>query len=252
MRRAAARSQCANNLHQIAVGLQDYADAHPGTSQAGRKAPTLPAGTVPNTALSPEQRLSWLVEVLPFVEQDALSRRIDRQAAWDAPANATAVRQPLGIFHCPDWGRETAPDPPYLTAYVGVAGRGPGAATLPAGHRHAGVFGFDRRTALADITDGASCTLLILESARENGPWAQGGPATVRGLDSEEQPYLGTGRPFGGTHFAENTVFGRGGSVGCNAAMADGAVRFLNENIAPHVLEALATIAGGEDVGSDW
>ncbi len=91
MRRAAARSQCASNLRQIAIGLQDYADAHPGKSALNAKGSLLPAGTVPNAALPPERRLSWLVEILPFVEQDALSRRIDRQTAWDAPANMPAV-----------------------------------------------------------------------------------------------------------------------------------------------------------------
>ena len=207
---------------------------------------------MPNAALSPERRLSWTVEVLPFIDQDPLSRRVDRRAAWDAGPNAPAVQTRLKMFHCPDWGREAAPEPAWLTAYVGVAGRGAGAAALPARHRDAGAFGYDRRTALADITDGTSFTLLVLESARDNGPWARGGPATVRGLDPEDRPYLGTGRPFGGTHFAENTVFGRGKSVGCNAAMADGSARFLSESVAPHVLEALTTVAGGEDVGTDW
>jgi hypothetical protein len=120
------------------------------------------------------------------------------------------------------------------------------------GHRDAGVFGYDRRTPLRRITDGTSCTLLILESARDNGPWGQGGRSTVRGLDPSERPYLGTGRPFGGTHFAENTIFGRGKSIGCNAALADGSDRFLGEGISSHVLEALATIAGGESLGPDW
>jgi prepilin-type processing-associated H-X9-DG protein len=145
-----------------------------------------------------------------------------------------------------------APEPACLTPYVGVAGVGTDAPSLPAGHRNAGVFGYDRRTALADVKDGTSNTLLILESARDNGPWARGGPATLRGLDRTDSPYLGTGRPFGGTHFAENILFWRGRSTGCNAAMADGSVRFLQEAIAPRVLEALATIAGGEKIGDDW
>jgi prepilin-type processing-associated H-X9-DG protein len=60
------------------------------------------------------------------------------------------------------------------------------------------------------------------------------------------------GRQFGGTHFAENTMFKHGESTGCNAALADGSVRFLQNKIAPQVLEALATMAGGEKVGDDW
>jgi hypothetical protein len=244
--------QCANNLHEIACGLNNYADTHPAGESPGGARPQYPAGTIANAAFPPERRLSWFVEVLPYIEQDNLYQRIDRRAAWDDPANAAAVQTPLRVMQCPDWGREAAPSPPYLTAYLGVAGVGPGAADLAAGDPKAGVFGHDRRTPLAAIADGTSNTMLILESARDNGPWAQGGPATVRGLDPAERPCLGSGRPFGGTHFAENTLWGRGKSIGCNAALADGSVRFLTEKTAPEALEALATVAGGEEIKDGW
>jgi hypothetical protein len=252
VRRAAARSQCANNLKQITLGLHNYADNYSGTDAAGKEVQLLPAGTVSNAALPPDQRLSWFVEILPFVEQVPLYESIDRKARWDSAGNAPAVQTPVRMFQCPDWTRESAAESAYTTPYLGVAGLGAEAPSLPATDRYAGIFGYDRRTSLAAIPDGTSNTLLILESARDNGPWVRGGPSTVRGLDPAEQPYLGTGRPFGGTHFAENSVIGRGASVGCNAALADGTVRFLSESVAPHVLEALATKAGGEAVGSDW
>jgi hypothetical protein len=252
VRRAAARSQCANNLKQIALGLHNYADTYTPGQRANGQTQKLPAGTVANPALPPERRLSWFVEVLPFVEQATLYQRLDPRKGWDDPSNELAVRTPLKMLRCPDWVREAEPVPPYWTAYLGVAGLGVDAATLPAGDRNAGVFGYDRRTSLAAIKDGTSNTLLVLESARDNGAWARGGPSTVRGLTPEVQPYLGTGRPFGGTHFAENSIFGRGKSLGCNAALTDGSVRFFTESISPHVLEALATIAGGEKVGADW
>jgi hypothetical protein len=244
--------QCANNLKQIVLSLHSYADAHPRKLSTEETVPLFPAGTVFNPTLPPDQRLSWFVEVLPFLEQDGLYACIDRSAAWDAAVNALALQTSLKGFQCPDWRRESASQPANLTPYLGVAGVGADAASLPATDRKAGAFGFDRRTGLTDMKDGSCNTLLILESANDNGPWAQGGPATVRGIGPVEPPYLGTGRPFGGTHFAENSLFRRGQSIGCNAAMADGAVRFLQETIAPQVLEALATIAGGEDVNSDW
>jgi hypothetical protein len=252
VRRAAARSQCANNLKQIALGLHNYADAHAPSQSTEPPAQGLPAGTVFNAGLTWEKRLSWFAEVLPYLEQQNLYRRIERKEGWDAPLNASVVHTPFKMFRCPDWGREAEPDPPYLTAYLGVAGLGADAALLPAGDRYAGVFGFDRRTALTAIEDGTSNTLLVLESAQDNGPWAQGGSATVRGLVRGDEPYLGAGRQFGGTHFAENTVFGRGRSLGCNGAMADGSVRFLPESVASPLLEALVTVAGGEEIDSNW
>ncbi len=252
MRRAAARSQCANHLKMIALALHSYADAHPAIPTPGQKVPVLPAGTMSHSTLAPQDRLSWYVAVLPFIEQAPLHRLIDQSAGWDAEANRAPLRTELLILHCPDWRREDSHEPAYATAYLGVAGLGADAATLAPGHHYAGVFGYDRRTPLREIKDGFSTTLLILESARQNGPWGRGGPATVRGLDTSERPYLGTGRQFGGTHFGENTVFGRGASLGCQAALADGSVRFLSEEMSAHILEALATVAGGEQIGADW
>jgi prepilin-type processing-associated H-X9-DG protein len=88
-----------------------------------------------------------------------------------------------------------------------------------------------------DIKDGTGATLAVIETASANGPWTAGGPPTVRGLDPGRQPYLGRGRQFGGTH--------PGGAM---ALFADGSVRFLRESIDPKTFEALATIAGREEV----
>jgi hypothetical protein len=87
-----------------------------------------------------------------------------------------------------------------------------------------------------------------METARAKGPWSRGGPSTVRGLDPRDQPYLGSGRPFGGLHYEQKTFQGKGKSLGCNAAMADGSARSLRDSIDPRVLEAMTTIAGREEV----
>jgi hypothetical protein len=252
VRRAAARSQCANNLKQIALGLHNYVETQPTVSGSAPTTWPLPAGTYPSATLPPDRRLSWCVALLPFIEQESLFKQFDLAAGWDGAANGPPAQVRLRIFHCPDWGRESSPDPEWLTAYLGVAGVGEDAPLLTDGDPRAGAFGYDRRATMADVKDGTSHTLLVFESARDNGPWARGGPATVRGFDPNDRPYLGTGRPFGGTHFAENGVFSRGKSLGCQAAMADGSVHFFQEKVASELLEALATIAGGEEIRGDW
>jgi hypothetical protein len=108
VRRAAARAQCAHNLKQIALGLLDYADTHPAMLSTGETPSLLPAGTAFHPVLLPEGRLSWFAEVLPFIEQGPLHRRLDFKAGWDAEANA-AARSPLKILQCPDWVRESEP-----------------------------------------------------------------------------------------------------------------------------------------------
>jgi prepilin-type processing-associated H-X9-DG protein len=127
------------------------------------------------------------------------------------------------------------------TSYVGIAGLGTDAPFLPNGHPRAGVFGYDRQTTLKDLKDGASCTMVVTESGRVRTSWLEGGPATVRGLDTADLPYIGPGRQFGGLHRTS----------GANVAFADGAVRFISDTIDPRIFEAISTIAGGEHVSPD-
>lgn len=215
------------------LGVHEYASSH---------ADRVPLATVPHASLPPDERLSWYVELLPYLEQEALYRRVDLQVGW--AKNRAVLEVPLKGLQCLDW--VTNPAPSSRTQYIGMGGLGRDAAALAEDDRHAGVIGYNRRTFLTKIPDLDGNTMLVLESTRENGLWFQGGAATVRGLDVEDRPYLGTGRAFGGTHFNENTLFRRAHSIACNAAMVDGSVRFLLESVSAETLEAAATMAGGE------
>jgi prepilin-type processing-associated H-X9-DG protein len=119
-----------------------------------------------------------------------------------------------------------------LLYYPGMAGVGPNAATKAFDEPGAGLFRYDAPTRVADVKKGLANTLVLLETADRPGPWIAGGPTSVRPLDPAREPYLGPGRPFGGTHFG-----------GANAAFADGSGRFLSNSISPDVLERLACIA---------
>jgi prepilin-type processing-associated H-X9-DG protein len=136
----------------------------------------------------------------------------------------------------PDYPEEPATEPA-KTHYVGIAGVGKDGPTLPVTSPKAGIFAYNRETKLRDILDGTSNTLIVTEATGKSaGPWAQGGPSTIRAFTTN--PYVngpdGIGGPYPG---------------GINAAMADGSVRFLSEKTDPKVLEALATMRGGEVIG---
>jgi prepilin-type processing-associated H-X9-DG protein len=243
-REAGIRAQCQNNLNALGLGMKNYPDV----------LNRLPPGTVPNQALPPEKRLSWLVDNFDFFAGMAL--RIDRQKGWEAPENQEPKGQGmiggprvlgnLSLFLCPA-NPSRAPDgQPGLTHYVGIAGIGPDAASRPLHiddkrtiDPTIGYFGYDRILHREDIKDGLSTTMMVLETRLNNGPWTAGGYPTLRGLDPAAQPYIGTDGQFGGTH-----------SGGVNALFADWSVRFLSQSIDPRVFEGLATIAGGEDVGN--
>jgi Protein of unknown function (DUF1559) len=249
VREASARTKCINNFRQLALAMHSYADANDQL---------LPAGTVPNDDLAPERRLSWYVPILPYIEQSSVYQQFDLKAAAEDERNRSAIANRFPQSFCPGsseydyYGRNGKSTRP-ITHYVGVSGIGSAAATLPAGHPKAGAFGYDRRTALSKegIPDGTSNTLLLIETAYEPGHWAFGGPSTVRGLDPGTAPYVGPGRPFGGLHDGGWVWRGQREQF-CNIAMADGSSRTFNRNRSPEVLEALATVAGKEDLPADW
>lgn len=237
LRATAQRATCANNLRRIGQATNFYHSDHK----------LLPAGTVPNPRLPPERRLSWYVSVLPYAghvtrpakggqpkpsAEEKLYGMIDRTKAWDDAANRQAVNTSLLWLQCPAHPDFAIRHEPGLTHYLGIAGLGKDAAEVGAKDRRAGVFGYDRPIAYADIAAGISQTMMATETAADIGPWAAGGPGTVRGLDSQALPYIGPGRPFGGLH--------RGG---LNVLFVDSSVRFLNANIEPKNFEALAPIA---------
>src|SRR5262249_23252948 len=136
-------------------------------------------------------------EATPFFDAYA---GIDPNKAWNAPANHDATAQYLRVFVCPAhpfFDEEPSPGPTY---YVGIAGIGANAADLSLSDPNCSFFGYDRKIMPSDVPRGVSYTMMTAETAWRNGPWAQGGFATVRGLDSSDVPYTGQGRPFGGLH----------------------------------------------------
>ncbi len=226
-REAARRSVCVCNLKCVAIGLLNYHDRNG----------SFPVGTVTNPGLPPERRLGWRVALWGEIHTDC-TVDLDPTLSWNAPANfpPKIVAAPNVTFvdmtpddlaremTCPD-APVRKPGTPYLLSYVGMAGVGVDAPTLPEKHPRAGVFGYDRRTRIEDITDGTAHTVTVIETARDNRPWTAGGPARVRVNETAAAPYLGRGRQFGGYH-----------PNGANAAFADGSVRFLRDTIDPRVL----------------
>lgn len=224
------RLDCMNRLRQIGLAVQKHADVHGA----------FPAATRTPAALLPSQRHSWLADVLPLLAEgtkthavyEELAARIDREHAWDAPANASAAAEAVGMFLCPSHGGADLRRPPGKTSYVGISGLGADAADLPREHPRAGVFGHDRGVRRAEVRGGISTTLLALETGHDNGPWLAGGWPTVRGLAAEENRYFGPGHSFGGLH---------GGVV--QVLWVDGSVRPLTDDTSAIVVRSAATLA---------
>lgn len=240
VREAATRMQCQNNLKQLMLALHNYESTgrpvpYPSTGHPEAPAArSFPPGCF-GPGAAPEERLSWMVLVLPYLEQDPLSKQFDREKgfAGNLPAAQTNVR----TFLCAE--APEAPPGDAVTHYVALSGIGPNAARQPADAPSNGFMGYDRSTALTTIKDGTSNTIALMETRFGLGPWARGGASNLRGFDPADVPLHGDQRPFGG----------HAGVL--HAALADGSVRFIRSTIEPQKLADAITIAGGETVKLD-
>lgn len=245
----AAKVTCQNNLRALALLGTPYNRGDTGlvlTSKDAKHAASVWPGTVMNDKLKPDERLSWVAFALPTLLEPglntpALAKSLDTAKAWNAGPNRDASLKVLRTLQCPANPMLPAAGEPAVTMYVGIAGLGADAATLPLSEpisKRAGAFRYDSATPLAVISahDGISQTLLFGQTTHRNGLWLQGGPGTVRGLDDTVTalPLIGPGGQFGGT-LPGGTWF----------AFADGSVRFFRTATAPTILYSLATIAGG-------
>lgn len=242
VREAGARAQCANNLKNIVLALHSFTDTGTPKGSTSAKRPFPPGCSGPGK--TPEERLSWIVPLLPYLDQNPLYQRFDMKKGY--ADNGPTAQTVVPIFICP---ASTAAGVNAVTNYIAMSGIGRDAASQPAGAAGNGFMGYDRPTSIAMIEDGASNTIALMETNFGLGPWARGGSATLREFDPADLPLFGDGRPFGG-HAADKRWFG-GQPVGMNVAMADGSVRFLRASIDPQRLAAAITISGGEPVDLD-
>jgi len=223
-RTLAERTRCQDHMRVVAVRTSEYA----------QRQKAFPPGTVGGNDRPPEKRLSWVVPLLPALGHAHEAQQIDPAQPWDVDANRAPGAILIKSLVCPSLIDVTTTGGFGALHYPGLGGVGADAPLVARSDPHAGIFGYDAATPVEAVKDGSSNVLLFLETTRNIGPWIAGGPTSVRGVDPNEQPYLGDGRPFGGAH--------RGGA---NAAFADGRCQFLSEKIGPTVLEMLAAMADG-------
>ncbi|NLF69823.1 MAG: DUF1559 domain-containing protein [Candidatus Anammoximicrobium sp.] len=173
-REAARRTQCSNNLRQVALGVLNYESTYR----------CLPASTILNlNTTSTANNLAWGVHgrILQFLEQGDLYNQVDLNQAWDFQSAIDALRVP--VYACPsDPQADQLRDPGggkvklYPTTYGFNFGtwfvfdpatsRGGDGAFYPNSHVH-----------LAAFLDGTSQTLLAAEVKAWQPYTRNGGPS---------------------------------------------------------------------------
>lgn len=142
VRPAAYRSQCVNNLKQIALALHNYEQEHKALP---------PAYTVDAKG---RPLHSWRTLILPYLEQEPLYQTIDLSKPWNDPVNAKALETYLPVFRCPEMV-----GPRNTTTYLAIAA--PNGCFIPQESRR-----------LTEITDAHDSTLMLIEAGAENAvPW---------------------------------------------------------------------------------
>jgi len=212
-------------MARLGAGLAEFVAAE-------QSFPVLAAGS---NSLPPENRLSWIAQVLPYYGHADWSRELSAGRGWRDPPNDALTRRVLPELLNPALGLPAKVDGRGACHFVGVTGLGSDSATLDVKDPRAGVFGATRRATLEQIGDGAANTIAMLGVTERIGAWGAGGPSTTRALTAP--PYVNG--PDG---------FGTGQVDGMFAVMADGSVRWISADADPRVIEQLATINGGEQV----
>ena len=243
----------------VLSGTADTASLAGGVAKLQERNQSFPPGALPRKPRSdnfrlpypPDQRVSFFAELLPFLGHGPLRSQIDAQNhAWYAAENLPAAEAWVPEFLVPYYppGTWRALDPRAgvnslgATNYVGLAGLGLDAARYnpndPKVAKKLGLTGYDWSSSTAQVTDGLSNTIYLIQTAPTTPrPWIAGGGATLIGIDEDSKSPL--------TGFAHQVP---GGQIGTAILMADGSVRFLKGNVSPEIFNALVTRAGGESL----
>ena len=208
-RPAARRSQCKNNLKQIGLALHTYHD----------KYDCFPPAYIADSNGRPMH--SWRVLLLPYLDQEIHYAQYRFDEPWNGPNNSKLADKILHVYNCPGENNAAGRSIATLTSYVAVVGpetAWPGS----------------RSTAIGDIKDGTSTTLMIVEVANSGIHWME-----PRDLHVEQMaPTINakSGQGISSRHQA-----------GAQALLADGSVRFISEKLTAESIQALLTAHAGDE-----
>jgi Protein of unknown function (DUF1559) len=198
-RDAAKQAQNTNNLKQLALGLLNYHSAQKHFPPAAVIGP------------DGQTKHSWRVEILRYVQENALYKEYRLDEPWDSENNKKLLEKMPDVFRSPYADKSST-----NTAYFMLTGEGM-------------IGGSEKGTTIRQIRDGTSKTFLLVEAKRDI-PWTK--PEDIEIAPDETKPLSKLG---GFNQYGTFTV-----------AFADGSVRQVDEKLDPAKLRAFFTMAGGE------
>jgi prepilin-type N-terminal cleavage/methylation domain-containing protein len=239
VREAAARTQCANHLKQIALACHAHHDSLKIFPTGGHHwtSPRTMLGSTPATA--PKQDVGWLYQILPYIEQ---------QAVWRLASESAAASKPIPTYFCPTRRPPMVINSRAMSDYAGNNGQLIGWTDTV--EKQNGVINQNRAypaqakprylaIKMRHITDGASNTLLAGEKRLNvyflGSLQSDDNEGYLCGWDHDVLRWTST-PPAADVRVKDANVIGEGkfGSShpgGFNAAQVDGVVRFITYGI---------------------
>jgi prepilin-type N-terminal cleavage/methylation domain-containing protein len=254
-RESAGQAQCRENLRQLGIASHHYHDVHRRFAALGGGASDEPADVYPT--------VSWMTQILPFVEQAAFAEKLAGVSSDTDPQMLAGLAQVvIPGFYCPvrrpstpyplvRWAKERYGELGARTDYAinGGASSRPGLfqSDLP------GIWDPEVLVAIQDVVDGLSSTYLVGEKSMNLDAYTSGedlgdvspiidcqsGSCVRFAKNVPRQDRAGNScflcHDFGSTHEGS-----------WNALFCDGSVHAMSYSLDFEVHQALATREGQE------
>jgi prepilin-type N-terminal cleavage/methylation domain-containing protein/prepilin-type processing-associated H-X9-DG protein len=273
-REVARRVQCASNLRQVGIALHNHVDS--------RKAFPASGWTIASPQNPTGSYLGWQATVLVHLEQSQVAIGYDRNKHWWADSNLLLGRIPISAYQCPsvpltERPRSLVAKPPRpavvldsplgATDYAAIIGIRASIApqTYVSTESTRSVMFRNSATRFADITDGTSHTVMVVESSARPAVFRQARLVRDAGNDQGNGWVDSEGGFSLDGSDASGTRLGQGPSVspyamnrtnenepysfhsgGVHFLYADGRIEFIDESIDLIIAAGLCTRSAGE------
>ncbi|MEM8733800.1 MAG: DUF1559 domain-containing protein [Planctomycetota bacterium] len=239
-REAARRSQCSNNLMQVGLAVHhfEFGMEHLPSGVLN------PTGPIRNETTG--NHTSWIVQILPYLEERVAYANYDMELGAYAAENSDVRNHRIDTLRCPS-------DPASgirfeVSSYAGCHN----ANEMPIDDDNNGLLYLNSQVRFRDILDGSTYTRLVGEAAieRSNLGWVSGTRSTLRNGGSLKSVGYNYQTQQSTDQLTQPAALSVGGfssfhTGGAQFVFADGSVQFLSENTDAELLQNLANRADG-------
>jgi len=170
-RESSRRSQCSNNLKQLGLAAHNFSDSYK----------YLPSSLRP-PGLTPLPRVSGIILMLPFLDEQVTYDKYDQTKNWNDPENSVAVKRQIQTLLCP-----SSPRPERLD---GLPEGNPWKADIAAPTDYSPTISVDDRLLSAGLVDKAGKGILPKNEKPRLGDVTDGLTYTIMFAESAGRPYL--------------------------------------------------------------